>query len=148
MGSAEWKGDILAAASQLSWLEGLRINNTSIDPSTLRSAKPLPRLQTMNIMWCTVPDESMKLIVAAVPQLTSLWFYDSGSPDNDGLKQISRLQNLTAVGLNSSLITDEGMVHLAELKKLQRLYISGNISGEVIAKLQSTLPGCKITRHN
>ena len=63
------------------------------------------------------------------------------------LKHCAGLPRLQELELDSSTVTDEGLVDLAVLAQLQRVSLNAtNITDEGVAKLQQALPNCKIDR--
>ena len=62
-----------------------------------------------------------------------------------GLKDITKMQQLKSLIVNSTKITDAGLKDIAKLQKLKSLWLSDtNITDEGAAELRKALPNCRI----
>ena len=64
-----------------------------------------------------------------------------------GLKDVAKLQNLKSLFLHETQITDEGLKEVAKLQKLVGLFLNDTkITGEARAELKKALPNCRIAK--
>jgi hypothetical protein len=84
-------------------------------------------------------------VIAQCDSIQGLNFYDAGVT-NRGLQELARMPNLRNLELASNLdVTDEGLVHLASIRSLQKLGLSGTgVTKQGVQRLQTALPHCEI----
>ncbi len=65
--------------------------------------------------------------------------------NDDGLKELTRLNRLTTLHLNATNVSDRGLKHLAMIKGLRKLRLLGtSVATQGIEDLQDQLPTCEI----
>ena len=89
-------------------------------------------------------DERLKE-VSKLQNLTHLYLHTTKITD-DGLKELAKLQQLQQLNLMfPAQITDEGLKEMAKLQKLEWLSLTGTKVTEAgVAELKKALPNCRI----
>lgn len=65
---------------------------------------------------------------------------------DEGLRHLPRLNKLVYLTSSSTVITDRGLDYLKGMKSLREFDVTNtDVTANGVAKLQSALPGCKIT---
>ena len=148
-------------------VEFLLLGETAITDDGLKHLRHLPNLSTLNITGCEISDAGYGAL-GDLPQLRCLMLADardatSGINDltpeqyarttnltkpwlgNDALAHLSRIRNLEFLTVGAAGITDEGLVHLERLNKLQVLKLhSTHTTLAARARLAARLPNLKI----
>ena len=63
---------------------------------------------------------------------------------DEGLKYLSKIENLRRLRLSGDQITDAGLMYLASLKDLEILTLSRDHGEEVMENLKKAMPNCTI----
>ena len=128
------RGDGLVHLVGLKRIEKLDLFATRIDDKAIEHVVKLPSLRYLDIRSIGVNEKGL---VAN----------NHGQISDDGIKLIANhLPNLESL-LFCGTVTDEGLLHLAKLKKLKHIEVgSPNVTPNGIKRLQSAMPGLEIDR--
>lgn len=160
----------MAALARFSQLKELKLNvNSKITDDGLRHLEGLGELQVLSLFFCpqltgsgfkhltkldklenlnignnqNITDEGL-LHLRQLESLQVLLASPLHGVTDEGVKHLSEIRSLRRLRLSGAQITDAGLEHLASLKNLEVLTLSRDHSEAAIAKLQQTLPDCKI----
>ncbi|MDD3589190.1 MAG: hypothetical protein PHO46_02805 [Thermoguttaceae bacterium] len=106
---------------------------SSVDAEALKTVfSSWKDMTSLNTFTMPVDDEVVKTIVANMPNLKSLTIRASiGKLTDAGLDEICKLSNLETLDLRENAgLTLEGMMKLANIQTLRRVYIKGTKLGE------------------
>ena len=128
------RGDGLVHFAGLRRIEKLDLFATHIDDKAIEHIVKLPSLRYLDIRSIGVNEKGL---VAN----------NHGQISDDGIKLIANhLPNLESL-LFCGTVTDEGLLHLAKLKKLKHIGVgSPNVTPDGIKRLQIAMPGLEIDR--
>ena len=77
-------------------------------------------------------------------QLRELWL-DGTQITDDGLVHLAGMSRLQWLSLGGTQITDNGLVHFKGMARLRYVSLDGtNVTNEGVKKLQQALPNCDI----
>ena len=139
-------GSGLRHLKALTRLRRLSLYNTFVDDAGLHALEKLPALEALNLgdTWIG-PDGLSRL--GALKELRELRLAYCGGIDDSALEALATLTQLEDLDLAFCRITDAGAEHLAGMRKLHRLVLTGTrITEAVEARLAAALPDCKIER--
>lgn len=129
--------DGLKHIEHLTKLTSLVLSQTKITDDGLRHLNKLTELTFINLRGTGLTDQGLTHI-GHLPKL-SFVVLEGNAITDDGLKVIANPKtfvSLTSIGLTDTQITDEGLVHLKNLKNLQRLYMGRTrITSKGVAQL-------------
>jgi len=139
----------LVHLQKLRELRVLDLRQTRVTDVGLRNLAGLKYLRNLSIDDLKA-DSGLSALVD-LPALEVLELLDCALTD-DGLKSIGHLKNLRILKAYSTKngeespfrVTDEGLLQLAALSKLEEAWIDGNITPEGTMQLHSRLPKCQI----
>jgi len=116
-------------------------HNTSAGAQTIMAIAKLKNLRTLIVSSTTLRDDDC-VPLSALSSLEVLGIVECSLSDA-ALAQIGRIESLTELDLSDNPISNEGLKHLAQLKKLQRLRVlRTSVTGA--NGLATELPDCKI----
>ena len=150
-------------------LRDVWLNRTQVSDDGLAHMASMPKLRKLILTGITVKGPGLSHL-AKVPTLEYISLKHTGCNDAC-MPFVGQLTQVTSLGLDDTLLTDEGMQHieslaanldtlwltnaeisnrsarhLAELTNVKRMYLSGTkLSQASIGELRKTLPKCKIT---
>ena len=125
-------------------LHVLWLTQTQVSAEELRQlAVVQPDLKSLGLEMCFVTDDGLREI-SQLDDLTELRI--SGAEITDaGLLHLQGLQNLEVLSLVSTEITNEGLWHLRTLKKLRQLDLSNTlITDEGVERLRAEIPSLEV----
>ncbi len=149
----------------------VRVNceQTQVHDSDLQWLESLPRVHFVSLFDTPVTNAGMKY-VGALPELEILYFFDTQIGD-EGLNYITRSVTLREIQCGRTPITNKGLANLSGLHHLEKLWLRGtkvsdaglehlrnltnlvyldlrdtSVSQHGVARLQESLPKCKIVR--
>lgn len=118
-------------------LKGLDVSLSQVTLAGLQKLKSLKELTYLH-----APDSLSLEYVRMFPNLQTI--LDIGTTD-DELMSLAGLSKLSELGIESSGVTDAGMVHLAPLRSLKKLYLVDTaVSNNAVQSLRAALPTCEI----
>ena len=105
----------------------------------------LDRVAGLDFTRTEINDEGLKEVVTKLPKLTYLSFWMVRTISDEGLKELTKLQQLTSLGLDSTQITDAGLKEVAKIKQLNELDLENTkVTKAGVDELIKALPNCKI----
>ena len=110
----------IARLAPLTNLRELRIDRTKIKG---RSLAPFTRLEILDLSYAPIDDEGLRAL-AGMPNLTRLYLRDTLVTD-EGLRYLQELRRLTELDLAGARLTDAGLPYLKNLTALTRLNLLG-----------------------
>ena len=128
-------------------LESLTLSESQITDDSLRALGQLPRLKQLMIQGNQLTNEGLKH-VGQLRGLEGLWVCRLDGKRNlsitdEGLVHLRGLDRLQQLGLQGTGVTDAGMDHLAVLKELKDVFVGGTDVRDA-GRLQSAVPDCVI----
>jgi hypothetical protein len=122
--------------------------NKHITHEAMKSIKKLRRLHTFE-SYGTLNSDAGLVHLKELPQLRELFLIDfrpeSGITD-EGLVHVGEMKSLHLLSIHASSVTDQGLIHLEKLPELEELYLSTTkVTPEGVKRLQSALPNAKVT---
>lgn len=127
----------LSPLANLTSLEELFLNDTTIGDAELETLVGLPHLRSLGVVGTNITERGLTSLAKNYPGLKMV---ELGSPPQGGLtpKSLTILRSfplLDEVQLDPKLFTDETLRLLSELPLLKSLYLNGPIPAERLAKL-------------
>lgn len=115
----------ISQLGRLSGIKELSIWNTQLSEASCEAIANLDSLEELKLRYVKVDNSSL----AKLSKLHQLRSFTLASPSEDSetndetLQFLSALPNLTSLSIESCTFTNEGIRHIAPLKKLESLYI-------------------------
>lgn len=128
----------LLSQPELAKLKRLNLMATRITNESLKDIRQLPHLEELVIDSTAVDDDGLALLLESRFIISNLRDLKLGgtSVGNLGLAKLVTLGNLEVLSVLETLVTDEGLDHVAKLRNLRRLFLDGDpITGAGLAKL-------------
>lgn len=123
--------------TQFEKLEVLRLGNTKVTDKGLAKLQALPRLKSLGIGGLRVTDKTLET-VATLKQLDEVFIRNSKFVTADGIKNLSRMPNLTTLTLKEMKIDLPMMQALRGFSKLSTVSMyNTQLDREVLAPLKS-----------
>jgi hypothetical protein len=144
MGSVSKKGIGDLTALRVSNLELL--NSPAVDGELIRNLRKMPHLRNVNFYGSVVIDDDLKEF-ARCPQLQRIVVGGTSQGVTDmGLAHLKNSQSpLRELVLDSTAVTDEGLVSLANMKSLKSVSLKKTkVTEEGVKKLAANLSMCRI----
>ena len=118
-------GDLLKNLRGLKYLKGLCLFGTDVSDCELQHLGELPSLESLDLGACHVTIEGI-LHLRSSRRLKRLGLADVRPPiDDNAIERIaSAWPNLESISLSSSQITDAGLFHVGNLRRLRYLNVS------------------------
>ncbi len=99
-------------------------------------------LTTLHLAYNPLDDETLQQI-KTFKGLKKL--YLGGGKFTDGLSHLAEFPQLEELSLNGTTVSDALLVHVAKLKSLKKVDLSGaKVTKEGVQKLRAALPGCSV----
>jgi hypothetical protein len=122
--------------------------NKHITHEAMKTVKKLRRLHTLSSAGPLNSAEGIAHL-KELPQLRELLVCDFRKESvltDEALKHIGEMKTLHLLSIQSASVTDEGLVHLENLPQLKELTLSNTkVTPEGEKRLQQALPNCQIT---
>jgi uncharacterized protein (TIGR02996 family) len=150
LGADHLKDEGTAALTSLTGLERLELPLADITDLTLHRLAGLKRLRYLNLNYANGISDAGLVDLA---NLTRLEHLDLGSEEwrggksitDEGLRHLAGLKKLTVLNLKGQAVTDAGLVHLRALKKLEHLELTGTqVTARGAEELLAFLPAASI----
>ena len=92
-----------------------------------------------------VQNDDLKKI-AELTDLTHLELHETNITD-EGLDHVAKIRSLTQLELSYTKVSDEGLQKLKQLPNLKKLYLTGtDVTDEAIKEFQKERTGCQVVR--
>ncbi len=109
---------------QFPHLHSLYLNDTSVGDAGLESLQDLGKLRVLQLPGTAITDRGLQTIASQWPDLVELRVGRTRVTDA-GLRHLSGMKHLQALGLLNDNVTDDGLLVLSGLPELNDLYLSG-----------------------
>jgi len=141
--------DALEPLASLPRLRSLLLNDTAITDAGLATLGTIATLENLDLRGCAVSNDGMAHL-AGLKKLRGLKLAGSEGKttvDDDGLAALAELTELKAVALDKLWVSEVGLAHLKNSRKLEELYLAGTLVGdETPALLAEHFPRLKKLR--
>ncbi len=121
----------------------------SISEESAKQIGKVNSLEVLNLWWqhtdSTIKGDKICEGIQPLTNLRSLTMIDFGVTD-DGLKHLKNMKKLDFLGLRHNKITNKGLKHLEGLKLLEYLNLDENpkLTQDAVDALQKKIPGCDL----
>ena len=141
--------DGLVHLKGLRYLRSLNLRQSKVTDAGLRHLVGLKHLRRLELD--KLPSDAGLSALGELPLLEELSLFDCIVTD-EGMKSIGQLKSLRRLKMFSTTtgkegpfqVTDDGLLQLKTLNKLEELWIDGHITKEGITQLHDHLPNCEI----
>jgi Leucine-rich repeat (LRR) protein len=128
-------GTGLSHLKELKDLRRLYLAETAATDDGLRSLRGLPRLEVLDLSWTKITGAGLGPL-KALNRLQDLRL--DGIADDAVFRRLAELDNLRALSLNRTELTDAALAQLGRLRKLTRLKLAGtNVTDAGLARLKA-----------
>jgi len=125
-------------------LKHIHISNSLIGDGTLETMSRLKELTSIGFQNNRFTDDGFKWL-EHMPQLTDLWVGSAGRVSDAAMPHFAKLTNLKILELQSSVVTDAGIMQLKDIKSLKGLILcGGSVTKEGARELEAAIPGLKV----
>jgi len=128
-------GQGLINLQHMTKLRSLMLDFTSITDDHLAHLKSLNALETLSLHRNKQLNGEGLVHLKNLSSLRELWFYVTPIQDF-ALEHIKHMRSLEVLSLQSTQVTDEGLVHLQGLPRLKKLILPSQISDQGLAQLK------------
>jgi hypothetical protein len=140
------RGEGLRNLASVENLEVLSISGWKLTAAELKEIKNIKRLRSLTL---TLSPKEIDPGMSAIGELSGLEsLHLEGELTDAGMKPLKTMVGLRELRLRYAKITDDGLMELKGLKKLEslKLFLCESITDEGVRGLQAALPICRIER--
>jgi len=136
----------MSAIASLPELRKLYLDGTAIGDSGLITLRQARQLEVLSIEDTHVTDSGVSSLVKCLPHLKCLRLRRCPVGPQT-MREVGKLPGLTSLNLEGTQVTDEDLVWLGGLKKLEELDVANtNVTAGAVAALNSKLPALESLR--
>ena len=136
----------LESLRRLTRLKSLNLRGTKVTDAGVERLQELLQLRQLTLTNTQISDAGLEHL-KGLTQLHELSLDYNYQVTDAGLEHLTTLTELTTLNLSGTQVTDAGLEHLNTLTQLKTLSLDNtHVTHAGVAKLQQTLPNCKIER--
>ncbi len=133
--------DILNLRMLKTSLKHLRVGK-NLNHEELQAISELTNLETLNLAYCEIDDQDLRILRPCLQNLKSLWL--NHNPVTDvSMPLIAELSSLEELGLANSSVSDKGAERLLELKNLTMINLNETNVTDLVAETLAQCPRLK-----